>query len=152
MTKPASETLESERDKLFVTDAEIIRRLGVPEKIGRGAIQELEKSHPGRPRFPQKDPLFGGRRFWPAIEKFFMNRHGVTVNPFMAAPQWQEKDDATSEAGKAGTSGNARSRMETPQETLDRVLDSATRHRGPRLSHRKPALVAAVEQTNSDSD
>jgi hypothetical protein len=152
MTKPAPETLESERDKLFVTDAEIIRRLGVPEKIGRSAIQELEKFHPGRPRFPQKDPLFGDRRFWPAIEKYFMLRHGMTSDPFIAASQWQEKLNATSEAGKASTSGNARACMETPQETLGRVLDSATRHRGQRLSHRKPGLVAAVERTNSDSD
>jgi len=152
MTKPAPETLESEQDKLFVTDAELIRRLGVPEKIGRSAIQELDKFHPGRPRFPQKDPLFGNRRFWPACEKYLMVRHGVTDRPFIAAPQWQEKRDATSEAGEAGTSGNPRSRMETPKETLDRVLDSAAGHRRPRLSHRKPPLVATVEPTNRDSD
>jgi hypothetical protein len=151
MTKPTPETLESERDKLFVTDAELIRLLGVPEKIGRRAIQELKKFHPCRPRFPQKDPLFD-RWYVPSVLKFFNLRHSVTDAPFMAAPQWQEKRDATSQAGEAGTSRNARSCMETPQETLGRVLDSATRHRGPRLSHRKPALVAAVEQTNRDSD
>jgi hypothetical protein len=38
MTAPARETLESEKDKFFVTDAELIRRLGAPEKIARAAI------------------------------------------------------------------------------------------------------------------
>jgi hypothetical protein len=151
MTKPAPDTLENEKDKLFVTDAELIRRLGVPDKIGRAAIQELEKSHPGRPQFPPKDPLFG-RRYLPAVEKYFNIRHGVTDAPFNAAPQWQEKRDATSEAGEAGASGNARSCLETPKETLDRLLDSAAGHRRPRLPHRKPALVAAIEPTNRDSD
>src|ERR1700747_3666310 len=125
MTEPAPQTLDSERDKLFVTDIELIRPLAVPKKTGRAAIKELDKFHPGRPRFPQKDPLFGGRRFWPAIEKYFKLRHGVTDVPFMQAPQWQEKRNATSEAGEAGTSGNARSRMETPKEKLDRLVDSA---------------------------
>jgi hypothetical protein len=32
MTSPAPATLEREKDKLFVTDAELIRRMGVPEK------------------------------------------------------------------------------------------------------------------------
>jgi hypothetical protein len=32
MSKPAPETLEREKDKLYLTDAELIRRLGVPEK------------------------------------------------------------------------------------------------------------------------
>jgi hypothetical protein len=145
VTEPAPGTLASERDKLFVTDAELIRRLGVPEKIGRAAIQDLEKLHPGRPKFPQKDPLFGGRRFWPAVEKYLMIRHGMSGTPFTPAPQWQEKRHATTEAGEAGALGDSRSRLETPRETLGRLMDSAARPRRPRLSHKKPALVATVE-------
>jgi hypothetical protein len=152
MTNPVPETLESEKDKLFVTDAELIRRLGVPTDIGRRAIQELDRHHPGRPKFPPKDPLFGNRRWWPAVEKHLNLRHGVTDATFIAAPHWQEKPNATSEAGETGASGNARSRMETPQETLDRILDSTAGHRRPRLSHRKPTFVATVKSTNSGSD
>jgi hypothetical protein len=152
VTTPAPETLESERGKLYVTDAELIRRLGVPDKNGRAAIQELEKIHPGRPPFPQRDPLFGGRRYWPAVEKYFMLRNGVMGDSFIAAPQWQEKRNATPEAGEAGTSGNARSRMETKKETLDRLLDSTAGHRRQRLSNRKPTLVAAVEPADGGSD
>lgn len=40
MTTPAPETLDREKDKLYVTDAELIRRLGVPEKIGRAVTPE----------------------------------------------------------------------------------------------------------------
>jgi hypothetical protein len=38
MSKPRAEIPEGERDKLFVTDDEMIRRLGVPEKAARAAI------------------------------------------------------------------------------------------------------------------
>jgi hypothetical protein len=62
---------------LFVTDAEMLRRIGVSEKIGRIAIRELEK----RQEFPPKDPLFGNKRYWPAVRAFFDARGGVTVTP-----------------------------------------------------------------------
>jgi len=32
MTTPAPETIEREQGKLYLSDAELIRRLGVPEK------------------------------------------------------------------------------------------------------------------------
>ncbi|MGZ9105848.1 MAG: hypothetical protein ACXW3M_08540 [Rhodoplanes sp.] len=42
-------------ETLFMTDTEIIRRLGVPEKTARAAIQELDRHR----AFPPKDPLMG---------------------------------------------------------------------------------------------
>jgi hypothetical protein len=50
---------------LFVTDAEMIRRLGVPEKIARDAIRMLDRDPSSR--FPQKQALWGDRRYWPAV-------------------------------------------------------------------------------------
>lgn len=48
-----SDTAAIERpDTLYVTDAELIRRIGVPEKIARDAIRALD-SNP-RSGFPQK--------------------------------------------------------------------------------------------------
>jgi hypothetical protein len=44
MTSPSPETLEREERKLFVTDAELIRCLGVPEKIARDAIRALDRN------------------------------------------------------------------------------------------------------------
>jgi hypothetical protein len=43
MTMPAAHTLEREKDKLYLTDAELIRRLGVPEKVMRPMLPGLEK-------------------------------------------------------------------------------------------------------------
>jgi hypothetical protein len=62
---------------LFVTDAEMLRRIGISEKIGRIAIRELEK----RLAFPAKDPLFGNKRYWPAVRAFLDARSGVTTTP-----------------------------------------------------------------------
>jgi len=33
VTQPAAETLEREKDKLYLLDSELIRRLGVPDKV-----------------------------------------------------------------------------------------------------------------------
>lgn len=77
MTTPAAETLEREKDKLYLTDAEMIRRLGVPDKIVRPILPTLETKH----GFPRKQALFGGRRYWPAV-KIWLDRHnGLIVEP-----------------------------------------------------------------------
>jgi hypothetical protein len=52
MTMPSPETLEREKDKLYLLDAELIRRLGVPEKVMRPMLPGLEKGL----RFPEKVP------------------------------------------------------------------------------------------------
>jgi hypothetical protein len=62
---------------LFVSDTEMLRRIGVSKKIGRIAIRELEK----RLAFPPKDPLFGNKRYWPAVRAFLDARGGVTTLP-----------------------------------------------------------------------
>jgi len=59
---------------LWVTDAEMIRRLGVPEKIARTAIRMLDaKPESG---FPRKQKLWGDRRYWPAIVGYFDYHYG----------------------------------------------------------------------------
>ena len=47
---------------LFVSDVELYRRLGVGPRTGRIAVRSLQ--HNG---FPPKDPLFGNKRYWPAV-------------------------------------------------------------------------------------
>lgn len=65
------------RETLWITDAEMIRRLGVPEKIMRQNLMELDrKPNMG---FPQKSKIWGGRRYWPAVRAYF-DRHNH-VNP-----------------------------------------------------------------------
>jgi hypothetical protein len=60
---------------LFVTDAELIRRLGVPEKIARAALHALDRDRGSG--FPQKQATWGRRRYWPAVEQWFDRRYGV---------------------------------------------------------------------------
>ncbi|WP_316196869.1 winged helix-turn-helix domain-containing protein [Bradyrhizobium sp. SZCCHNS3053] len=60
---------------LFVTDAEMIRRLGVPEKVARAAIRALDRDRGSG--FPPKQRLWGDRRYWPAVRQWFDLRHGL---------------------------------------------------------------------------
>lgn len=76
MTQPAPETLEREKDKLYLTDAELIRRLGVPEKIIRSMLPGLENKF----GFPRKQALFGNRRYWPAV-KLWLDKHNGLPAP-----------------------------------------------------------------------
>lgn len=55
--------------RLFVTDAELIRRLGVPEKIAYDALGTLDRDR--RNTFPQKQALWGNRRYWPSVRHWF---------------------------------------------------------------------------------
>lgn len=63
----------------FVTDAELLRALHIPEKVGYVAIAELERQTArGVGAFPRKDPLFGNRRYMPAVRRWLENRYGMT--------------------------------------------------------------------------
>lgn len=56
-------------ETLWITDAELIRRSGVPEKIMRQNLHEFDaKPNLG---FPQKSKVFGSRRYWPAVKAYF---------------------------------------------------------------------------------
>jgi hypothetical protein len=77
MTAPAAETLEREQTKLYLTDAELIRRLGVPEKTIRPMLPALETKY----GFPKKQPLFGNRRYWPAVKIWLDKHNGLMVDP-----------------------------------------------------------------------
>lgn len=73
MTTPAPETIERERDKLYVTDAELKRRLGVPEPLVSAIVRELDVTA----GFPRKQKVFGDRRYWPAVKAYFDRMNGV---------------------------------------------------------------------------
>lgn len=69
MSEPASDTL-------FVTDAELIRRLGVPEKHARRVIRDLDRRGRG---FPQKQKLWGNRRYWPDVKAYLDATCGLAI-------------------------------------------------------------------------
>jgi hypothetical protein len=76
MSMPAMEALEREKDKLYLLDSELIRRLGVPEKKMRSILPALESKY----AFPKKQPLFGGRRYWPAVKAWLDKHNGIIVD------------------------------------------------------------------------
>ena len=76
MTRPAPETIEREGNKLWITDAELIRWLGVPERLARAAIQELES----KANFPKKQALWGNRRYRPAVKAYLDRTNGLSID------------------------------------------------------------------------
>lgn len=78
MSMPETETTERETAGLWVTDAELVRRLGVPEKKAREAIRMAETKMTGAYPFPRKQKLWGDRRYWPAVKAYFDNLYGAT--------------------------------------------------------------------------
>jgi hypothetical protein len=64
-----------ERETLYVSDAEIARRLGLPINRGRVMLRALA----AHPAFPKPDKLLGDKRYWPAVKQFLDKRNGVTV-------------------------------------------------------------------------
>ena len=84
-----TETIEQEapapRDTLWVTDAELIRRMGAPEKVARAAIAQLDKDRGSG--FPQKQALWGHRRYWLAVKEWLDATNGLKMgaSPFRRA-------------------------------------------------------------------
>jgi hypothetical protein len=84
MTKPHGVAYDWEqdptaiRDGLFVTDAEIIHRLGVPVKHATDALRVLDHECK-RNRFPQKQKLWGDRRYWPAVKQWLDANNGLRI-------------------------------------------------------------------------
>lgn len=72
----------------FVSDAEIAKRWRVGERTARIAIRQLER----RAGFPKRDPLFGNKRYWPAVRAFLASRY--RLNMAHTAIDGEEKFDA----------------------------------------------------------
>lgn len=81
----AAETRE--REKLYVLDDELIRILGLPERVGKTAIQKWEDNSP---TFPPKQELLGGRRYLPAVRAWLDARNGLKLDT--SQPPRRERD------------------------------------------------------------
>jgi hypothetical protein len=66
------------RETLWITDAELIRRLGVPEKIARQTLQMLDRDRSNG--FPQKSAIWGDRRYWPAVKAWLDRTNGLRMD------------------------------------------------------------------------
>lgn len=84
---------------LYVTDAQIIRKWGFSLKTGYRIMHQLEQPNRARRPYPQRDPLFGNRRFLPEVVQWHLDYHRVGVGTPQLAPsdqpRWQENFDAS---------------------------------------------------------
>jgi hypothetical protein len=72
---PSPEKLEREKEKLYLLDAELFRRIGIPPSVMKNMLPALESKF----GFPKKQALFGGRRYWPAVKAWLDKHNGLTV-------------------------------------------------------------------------
>lgn len=59
-------------EPLYVTDAEIAARIGISLDDWKDVAAALEKAG-----LPAPEPLFRGRRYWPACKAFLDRRYGL---------------------------------------------------------------------------
>lgn len=84
----------------FVTDLEIAKRWGICDKTARRAILALERAG----GFPGKDPLFGNKRYWPAVDAFMKRRAGLNIAAVKSSDGEENWDDEEPTAkGRRGT-------------------------------------------------
>jgi hypothetical protein len=62
---------------LFVSDAEMIRRIGAPREIARAAFKSLDAAP--QSGFPKKHKLWGNKRYWPAVIDWFDQSYRPTL-------------------------------------------------------------------------
>ena len=67
----------TKRGGLFVNDTELLERLGIPEKEGRETLRCLDGRRDSG--FPRKDPFWGHRRYWPAVQAWLDKSQGVAA-------------------------------------------------------------------------
>lgn len=56
-------------EKLWITDDELIKASGVPDNLMRPALAALDRDRLSG--FPKKNPLYGNRRYWPAVLEYW---------------------------------------------------------------------------------
>ncbi|TCA48560.1 site-specific integrase [Rhizobium pisi] len=75
---------------LFLTEGELADRMGVKLDLLKTALPGLAKSG-----FPAPDPLFGGRRYWPACEAFLAQalQFELTLRQIDVIGRWEKTDE-----------------------------------------------------------
>jgi hypothetical protein len=86
MAERDTKTSTLKRQGLYPCEAEVARRLSQSEKRWRQIAPALE-----RQGLPKIDSILKGR-FWPAVEAFFLNRHGLG-NMTASQPDGEERWD-----------------------------------------------------------
>ncbi len=69
-------TKERHKSGLWITDAELIRRSGIPEKKYRPVLRVLDADK--NSGFPKKNKLHGDLRYWPAVQAYWARINGLS--------------------------------------------------------------------------
>lgn len=71
----------SKLDSLYLTEAEQAARVGLPLDEWKEVASTLEKAG-----FPTPEPLFRGRRYWPACKAFLDRRYQLGSQSLSGTP------------------------------------------------------------------
>lgn len=91
------------QDKQYLTDAELIRWMGVPEKVAREAFRELDRNP--RSGFPPKQKLWGDRRYLPADNEQQEKTMDDLIDSLKKCDSWSNVEDHISETNPNGNYG-----------------------------------------------
>ena len=72
-------------EKLFMTDAEVAKAIGLPTDEFKATAIVLQRSG-----FPVPDPVFKNQRYWPAVKAFLDQRYGLGLPTIPTALDGQE--------------------------------------------------------------
>lgn len=75
-------------DTVYKTESEIAPLLGLTEADWAATALVLERSG-----LPRQDPVFGDRRYWPAVKRFLDQRAGLFQNNLPLAPDGEENHE-----------------------------------------------------------
>lgn len=79
MTETLDRVIPATIETEWVTDAELIRRSGVPEKIMRRLLRAFDENKLSG--FPKKNKLWGDRRHWPSVKDFWKEEQKRKMAP-----------------------------------------------------------------------
>ncbi len=130
----------------YLREIDIIRELRLPYKVGRSLMARLKLD----PTFPKPEPGTGGRRFWPLVEQWLRQHHGLGEAGVITEADgrenfngWRQRRSGR-KAGKAKRpSGTGASLSPTPRGVESSVV-TPLRPGGARLSKDDAQAMAAV--------
>jgi hypothetical protein len=94
---------------LYVTEGEIVKRMGVGMKNGRKAVQKMRL----HPNFPPK--TIAGKRYWPAVRDFLEIWNNRSIAATGNSAGQETENGTTSHSGRARPSlARAKERLGLP--------------------------------------
>lgn len=137
MTLPAPKPSERETETLWVTDVEMIRRMGVGINAGRKALQQMRK----HPKFPPRS--IGGKTYWKSAVDFFDLWNGRRVDvPGLPADQAH----VTISGGSRRRPALEAAELWLAEHSAKAEVSNQANEQAPKWGRARPRLAAAKER------